>query len=473
MQDLCKLTANKVVGLLKARKVSPLELIDAAEARIAETNPSLNAIPTLCFDRARARARELMKKWPLDAPPEFLYGLPLAVKDLCDVAGVITTHGSPLFANHVADRSDYMVETLEKNGAIVIGKSNTPEFGAGGNTYNEVFGATRNPWDTQKTPGGSSGGAGAALASGQVWLATGSDLFGSIRIPASFCSVVGLRPSPGRVACGPDTAPFNTLNVEGPLARTVADVALMLDAQVGEVFGDPRSLPKPSVPFITAVNNPARPKRIAFSHNLGIGPVDPEVKEICEAAVKRFAEVGVAVEEDAPDLHDAIDICQVLRANLLAIRSGALLETYGDKLKKDLVWNISKGFELDGKTIANANRGHAALFHRMISFFERYDLLVTPTCLAPPFDVETRYLTQVGGTKFDNYFAWAYLTFAITLTACPAISLPCGFTKTGLPVGLQIVGPPRCEARVLSAAALLEKVLDLAGQVPIDPRTSA
>ena len=473
MEELVKLTAREAVSLLKRREISPVDLIDAAAARIEATDRHINALPTLCLDRARDRARKLMDSPLADPAPEFLYGLPIAVKDLRDVAGVRSTRGSPLFAEFVPERSDYMVETLERNGALVIAKSNTPEFGAGGNTYNEVFGTTRNPWNTQKTPGGSSGGAAAALAAGQVWLATGSDLFGSVRIPASFSSVVGLRPSPGRVAFGPDPAPFNTLAVEGPMARTVGDAALMLDAQVGEHIGDPRSLAKPAIPFIRAVDQPARPKRVGFSATLGLGPVDPEVREICTKAALAFTAFDTKVEEAAPDLHDAIEICQVLRAALLAVRSGPLLETHGDKLKKDLVWNISKGFALTGEEIYRANRAHGDLYHRTVAFFREYDLLLAPAVLAPPFDAATRYLTEVEGVKFDNYFAWAYLSFAITLTACPAISVPCGFTRAGLPVGLQIVGPPRGEAQVLSAAALFEAAHGYAKQVPIDPRVVA
>ena len=342
MNDLIKLTAREAVGLLKEGQVSPLELIDAAAARIAETDGAINALPILCLDRGRERARKLMASSPADPPPGYLYGLPIAVKDLREVAGVRCTKGSPLFADYVPTWSDYMVETLERMGAVVIAKSNTPEFGAGGNTYNEVFGTTRNPWDTRKTPGGSSGGAAAALASGQVWLATGSDLFGSIRIPSSFCSIVGLRPSPGRVACGPDPAPFNTLVVEGPMGRTVGDVALMLDAQAGEHMGDPRSIPKPAVPFQNAVDQPRKPERIAFSPNLGLGPADREVKEICTRAAASFTEMGVVVEEGSPDLHDAIEICNVVRAALMAVRSGPLLESHGDKLKKDLGVLIGK-----------------------------------------------------------------------------------------------------------------------------------
>jgi amidase len=471
MDDLPKLTARQVVSLLKQRKVSPLELIDLAASRIEETDPAINALPTLCLDRARENARKLFTKPPANPPPSYLYGLPIAVKDLDDVAGVRTTKGSPIFAHHVAERSDYVVETLEQKGAVVIAKSNTPEFGAGGNTFNEVFGPTRNPWDTRMTAGGSSGGSAAALAAGQVWLATGSDLGGSIRLPASYCSIVGLRPSPGRVAYGPDPLPFASLRVEGPMGRTVGDVALMLDAQVGKHPGDPRSLPQPSVPFIHAVENPVKPRRIAYSSNLGLAPVDREVKEICAKAAASLGGIGVSVEESCYDLHDAREIFQVLRAANFAARMAPLLETHRGLLKPEIIWNIEKGLTLSGEEIGKAERARGALYHRTVAFFQDFDCLCTPTVVAPPFDVTIRYLTEVDSVAFESYIDWLVLTFAITLTSCPAISVPCGFTRAGLPVGLQIIGPPHGEAGLLSAAALFENIHGLCHRVPIKPRS--
>jgi len=471
VDDLCKLTARQAVSLLKEKKVSPLELIDAASGRIAETDGAINAISTLCLERARKHARALMTSPSPDPSPAYLYGLPIAVKDLTDVGGVRTTYGSILFANHVPKHSNYVVETLERNGAIVIGKSNTPEFGAGATTFNEVFGRTYNPWDTQMTPGGSSGGSAAALAAGQVWLATGTDLGGSIRIPSSYCSIVGLRPSPGRVAYGPDELPFDTLRVHGPMARTVGDVALMLDAQVGQHPDDPLSFPAPNIPFISSVDYPARPRRIAFSPNLGgLAPVEAEVREICTKGALSFGDMGTVVEEACPDLHDAEEIFQILRAAFMATYRGPLLESHRNSLKPELVWNIEKGLELTPSQIGRAERARGELYHRTVSFFHDFDLLLSPAVVAPPFDARLRYLKEVEGVTFDTYVGWLVLAFAITLTACPAISVPCGFTAKGLPVGLQIVGPPRGETKVLSAAALLEEHEKLSNCVPIDPR---
>ncbi|MBC7136489.1 MAG: amidase, partial [Oceanibaculum nanhaiense] len=263
--DLVKLTAVEAVDLLKKRKVSPLEMIDAAAARIAEVDKTVNALPTLCLDRAREQAKRLESEPGDKNYAGYLAGLPIAVKDLNPVKGVRTTYGSPIYKDYVPDHSDHMVEMLDRRGAVTIAKSNTPEFGAGANTFNEVLGTTVNPWDTRKSCAGSSGGAAVALATGQVWLATGSDLGGSLRSPASFCGIVGMRPSPGRVAHGPSLMPFANLSVDGPMARTVADTALFLDAMAGQHPGDPISLAEPATSFSAAVANPGKLSRVAFS----------------------------------------------------------------------------------------------------------------------------------------------------------------------------------------------------------------
>ena len=466
MNELIRLTAVEAVDFLAKRAVSPLELIDAAVSRIEETDGKINALPTLCIERAREHAKKLTHC----ADPGLLRGLPIAVKDLNDVAGVRTTYGSPVFADHVPERSDIMVETLERRGAIVLGKSNTPEFGAGGTTFNEVFGKTRNPWDTRCTSGGSSGGSAAAVAAGQVWLATGSDLGGSLRIPASFCGVVGLRPSVGRVASGPNPMPFSTLTVPGPIGRNVADVALMLDAMVGEHPLDPLSLPAPAASFLDAVKHPTAPRRVAFSSNLGIAPVNREVASVCEKAAESFSDLGAEVEFATPDLSGAIEIFQVLRAALFASEKAELLDTHRDQLKPELIWNIERGLALTAADIGRAERARGQLYCRMVSFLETRDVLLLPTVLAPPFDVDIRYLSEVEGIKFDNYIAWVVLTFAITLTACPALSIPCGFTQSGLPIGLQMVGQPRGEAALLRTAALFEAAHDFARRLPVDPQ---
>ena len=472
MTELWKLSARAVVDLLKKAEVSPVELIDAALARIEGVEPHVNALPTLCAERAREHAKRIMDRGTAgDRAPGWLAGLPVAIKDLNDVAGARTTYGSPIFADHVPETSDIVVETLERNGAVVLAKSNTPEFGAGGNTFNEVLGKTRNPWNTAMTCGGSSGGSAVALATGEVWLASGSDLGGSLRMPAGFCSVIGLRPSPGRVAHGPKALAFDTMTVDGPMARDVRDVALMLDAMVGTHPADPISLAAPETPFQRATAEPTPPNRVGFTTDLGICPVAAEVKEICAAAAARFGDLGAEVDETCPDFGDAQEIFHVLRAAKFATEKSALLEHHRDDLNPEIIWNIEEGLKLTVEDIGRAELGRSALYERFREFFDTHDLLLCPTTVVPPFDVEQRYVEEVEGHRFTNYTEWFTITAAITLTALPTISVPCGFTADGLPVGLQIVGPPRGEASLLGASVLFEDVIGLAGALPIDPRS--
>lgn len=471
MNDLLSMTARDAVSLLKQHKVSPLELVETVINRIEQVDDQLNAVPIRCFERAMENARHFISTPKENPAPHYLYGLPLLVKDLTEVKGVRTTYGSPIFADNIPAYSNYLVEKLESNGAIVIGKSSTPEFGAGGNTYNAVFGATRNPWNTDLTCGGSSGGSAVALASGEAWLATGNDLAGSLRTPASFCSVVGFRPSPGRIASGPSPVVFEPLGIEGPMARNVLDAALMLDAQVGQWAGDPLSLPRPEQSFLSATERPWKPRKIAFSADLGIAPVEGQVKSICAKAAEKWQELGVPVENAVPNFEQAEFIFQTLRAYLYVSRLGPLLENHRDQLKPEIIWNIEKGRQLSVDAIGQAQRLRASLYYEVIKFFDTYDLLLCPTVVAPPFDVTINYLDHVGETVFDNYIGWLALTYAISITACPVISIPCGFTDTGLPVGLQIVGAPRRDDRVLNAAAQLECALDITPKTPINPRS--
>lgn len=470
MIDLVKMTATEVVALLKTGEVSPHELIDASEKRISETDEAINALPTLCFDRARKHADELVKEAVSDRPGHHLHGLPIAIKDLTPVKDVRFTMGSPIYEDQVASHSDLMVERLEERGGIVVAKSNTPEFGAGAQTFNEVFGTTTNPWNTSKTPGGSSGGSAASLAAGQVWLAQGSDYGGSLRIPASFSGVVGLRPSPKRVPHGPAGLPFGLNSVEGPMARTVPDTALMLDMMVGEHMSDPCSLPAPQQSYVDCLKSVPKFGKVAYSPNLGECPIDPEVAEICAAAAKDFARYCAGIEEDCFDLSDGDDIFQVLRAAQFAAAHAPKLESHRDKLKPEFIWNVEKGMKLTSEDIGKALRDQATLYHRVVEFFGEYDLLLCPTVMVPPFDHTLRYIEEVDGQKFDNYLSWLAMTYLLTNTACPTISIPCGFTKEGLPVGLQIMAPNSREDIVLQAAYAYERDHDFAAQVPIMPR---
>ena len=460
-------TARQILALLNAGDLTHSDLLDALEARVALVDGTVNALPTLCFERARLHAAVIAAK-PV-AERGVLGGLPVPIKDLELVAGVRSTNGSPIYAEHVPEASDYIVERIEEAGGVIYAKSNTPEFGAGASTFNEVFGRTHNPWNLSRSVAGSSGGAAAALASGQVWIAQGSDMGGSLRSPASFCGVVGLRPAPGRVPKGPGADAFGTLSVSGPMARNVGDVGLLLDAMSGPDRRDPKAQPAPDISFRRQAEMPKVPRRVAFSRDFGITPVDPEVAAICETAAQHFEAMGAIVEEAHPDFTGAHEAFQTLRAVSFANSHAVKYAEQRDKLKPDVVWNIEKGLKITGAEIARANRIRAGLVSNLTAFFDTYDVLLAPATIVSPFPVGDRTVTECNGQVFETYIDWLAIVYAVTLTSAPALSLPCGFTRTGLPVGLQMVGPLRAEGPLLSYAAALEGELGL-DLGPIDPR---
>ncbi len=472
--ELWRMSAVEAVARLIKGEISPLELVEASASRIAEVEPAVNALPTLCLERARDHAGRIMQGGAAcEAAGEagWLGGLPVSIKDLTDVAGVRTTYGSPLFADHVPAKSHPLVERIERKGGIVMGKSNTPEFGAGGSTFNEVFGRTRNPWNTSLTPGGSTGGGAVSLATGEVWLAQGSDHGGSLRGPGSHSSVVGLRPSPGRVTRGTVGNLWSPLSVQGPMARSVADLALFLDTMAGFCLRDPLTFDAPAVSFSEGLLRPAAPKRVAFTADYnGRMPVDREVREICTKAARRFAELGCIVEEASPDIGAADEAFHILRSQHFIVDRELQLRSDRDRLKPDIIWNTERGLAQTPSDLARADRERAAFYRRMVEFFGTYDLLVTPGALTPAFDVNLRNAPTIGGQKLDNYMGGSTVTAVITLSACPAMALPCGFDQFGRPVGLQLVGKPRGEAALLQAASLLEELLGLHRLLPIDPK---
>jgi amidase len=467
MTDLIRMTAVDVIQRLKAGEITPLDCLDALERRVAAVDGAVNALPTRCFDRARAHARKLMER-PIPERGQ-LAGLPVPIKDLADVAGVRSTQGSPIFRDMIPEISDLLVTHLEGKGGVVYAMSNTPEFGAGAHTFNEIFGVTRNPWNTALSASGSSGGAAAALATGMAWVAHGSDLGGSLRNPASFCGVVGMRPSPGRVAATVFSKIDSTLGVEGPMARNVEDLALLFDAMVGEEPADPLSLPSDGTSYLKAARSGWKPRRVAVSRDLGLPPVDGRVADLVVAAARKLEAEGVIVEEAHPDLRETRECAQTLRA-LSYAGMKPLLDRHRDLMKPEVVWNIERGLTLTGAEIARAEAQRGEMFRRMRRFFETYDLLLCPTTIVPPFPVEQRYVAECDGVTFDSYVDWLMIVHAITLTASPAISIPCGFTVDHLPVGLQIVAPGRGEARLLAGARFIEQVLGLGAITPIDPR---
>jgi amidase len=469
VQDLYRLTATQAVALLRKGEVTPLELVEASIARIGAVDGVVNALPIHCFERARDQAKKLRPARTDD--PRYLHGLPIAVKDYNDVGGVLTTYGSPVFAKNVAPKSDVAVARLERNGAIPVAKSNVPEW-AGGHTFNPVWGITRNPWNTKLSAGGSSGGASAALASGTVWLATGNDLGGSLRTPAAFNGIVGLRPGPGRVPRSTRQPAFDTLWVEGPMARCVRDVALMLDAGAGQEIEDPLSFDDRTV-FQAELERGALPKRVAFSPDLGIVPMEHEVAGICRKGAERFRDLGAEVTDDIPDFTGVLDAFQSLRAVLFGTLMGSILAEHRSKIAPEIVGNIERGLKIAPEKIFEAERVRSQLVQRMAAFFRDHDFLVCPSVSISPFPVEQRYVEEIDGKKCETYIDWFSITFALTMTACPVLTIPCGFTSKGLPVGIQIVGRPRGEAALLRAGLRLEEIFAIAPQLPIDPRTPA
>jgi amidase len=468
MSELIRLTATEAVSLLRRGEVQPLDLVDASIARIEAVDNTVNALPAHCFDRARDKAKTMPSTASADDGHSLL-GLPIAVKDYNDVGGVHTTYGSPIFAENIADKSDATVARLERNGAIPIAKSNVPEW-AGGHTFNPVYGTTRNPWDTRLSAGGSSGGSAAALASGSVWLATGNDFGGSLRTPASFNGVVGLRPSPGRVPRGTRLPAFDCLWVEGPMGRCVKDVALMLDAGSGHEIDDPLSFNEPGLSFLSALEDTGLPKRVAFSPDLGIVPMAREVAAICQKGAERFKELGSDVTNDYPDFTGVLDGFQTLRAVLIATMMGPILDAHRNQIAPEIIGNIERGLEITPQEIFEAERIRIELYHRMISFFETHDLLICPSASITPFPVDQRYAEEIDGKPCETYIDWFSITFALTMTSCPVVSLPCGFSAEGMPIGIQVLGKPRGEAALLRAAHRLEEIIGIAPQLPIEPR---
>jgi amidase len=456
LTDLWKLSATEAVALLRKGEASPMEMVDAAAIRIEAVEPRINALPIRFLDVARDQARVFRRK--NNDHPGWLAGLPIAVKDYNDVGGQLTTYGAPIFATNIARRDDRTVALLRANGAIPLAKSNVPEF-AGSHTFNPVWGVTRNPWNEDFTAGGSSGGAAASLAAHEVWLANGSCLGGSLRIPASFCGIVGMRPSPGVVPRGDGLPAFDTLWVDGPMARNVSDLALMLDAMTGLTAHDPLSRPIPAGGYQAAMAARRPPRRIGFSPDLGLRRIDPDVAKICRTASQQLADLETVVEEVIPDFTGGIECFQVLRALLFADVRGELLPAERHRINPDIVWNIEKGLGLAAADILPAMRVRHRIYHNVAQFFDHYDLLVCPTVAVPPFPVEQRFPTEIAGEKLTTYIDWMFLTFVLTLTSCPVISIPCGVTTAGLPIGLQLVGRPHGDSELLGFARLAEQAL--------------
>ena len=442
-------SAVETAARLRSGAVSAREVLAEHVARIEAENPTINAIVTLTLDRAEAMAEAADVAHAKGDSLGPLHGLPVAHKDLALTAGVRTTFGSPLFADNVPTVDQLIVTRQHAAGAVMLGKTNTPEFGAGSHTFNPVFGVTRNPHDPQRSAGGSSGGAAAALASGMVVLADGSDLGGSLRNPAAFCGVVGFRPTPGRVPSWPDSDPWATLSTEGPMGRTVSDVAFYLsvlagpDPRVAVSLGDSGSL------FAAPLTAPARRLRVAWSPQLGNLPVEPEILAVIEAALRRW---DVDIQAADPPLREADFVFETLRAMPMAANYGRLVDAHPDKVKDSIRWNVAEGRRLTAVDVGMANSARARIFQAMYGFWERFDVLACPVTQVLPFPVEVEYPMVVAGQPMNTYYEWMRSCSRLTVTGSPAISVPAGFTAGGLPVGLQLVAAPRADRCLLDAA---------------------
>ena len=465
-ETLCDLTALEMRSLLDSGKVSSRELLAAHLRRIEEVNPELNAIVTLTPEIAHQRALAADDAQAKGESLGLLHGLPIAHKDITDTAGVLTTMGSPIYKDRVPEKDDLIVERIRNAGAIMVGKTNTPEFGAGSQTFNEVFGVTSNPYDTSKTCGGSSGGAAVALAARMLPIADGSDLGGSLRNPASFCNVVGFRPSGGRVPTVPTSNLWMPMATKGPMARTVSDVSLFMQAIAGPHQLAPSSnIESPEI-FSGSLERNFAGTKVAWSPDLGGLPVDPAVRTALASVPDRLSNLGCEVVEKWPDLSDAPEIFQTLRAEIFAHSYASLLKTHRDQLKATVIWNAEKGLAMSMKDHGEACFKQAQMFAELQHFMADIDFLACPVTQVPPFSKEIEYPKEIEGIRFDTYIDWMRSCSDITTTTHPAISVPAGFTPEGLPVGLQIVGKSRDDRSVLELAYAFEQATGIGQRRP-------
>jgi amidase len=455
--DVCFLTAVEMAGLIRRKTLSARETMDAHLKQIERVNPQVNAIVTLVAERARENARKADEAQARGAALGPLHGLPVAHKDLVETAGIRTTFGSRIFKDYVPMHDAILVERIRQAGAICLGKTNAPEFGAGSQTFNAVFGATKNPHDLTKTCGGSSGGAAVSLACGMVPIADGSDSGGSLRNPAAFCGIVGIRTAPGRVAHGAVGDAWSTIAVSGPMARNVPDLALLLSAMAGPDPRCPISITEAGSRFAGNLDRSFKGVRVAWFKDMDGIPFDPRVLSAVNAQRKVFEDLGCIVEEAEPDWTGALAAYDTLRAWGYATSQADNIRLHRDLVKDTIQWEAGRGSKLTGADIAHAHTLRSAAWDRMRQFQEKYEYFIAPTTQLPPFDVTKPYPTEVAGVKMSTYIEWMKSCMLISALENPSISMPCGFTPEGLPIGLQIVGRHRDEWSVLQMAHAFEQ----------------
>ena len=460
-------SACEIVDALRGKEIKPSEVLDSIKSRCDEVNNIINAIPTLCFGNAYKNCLKAEKNLMPFNPP--FYGLPIPIKDSYNVKGVKTTYGSLAFKDFIPNNSDLLVIQIESSGGVIYGKTNTPEFEAGASTFNEVFGRTLNPWNLNLSVAGSSGGAAASVASGMAFISQGSDFACSLRYPASFCGIVGLRTTPGLIPQGPGKLPYQTLSVIGPLGRNVEDVSLALDGMCGYNSLDPLTSPMPKINYRLRSKEINKPHLIAYSSNLKITKVSKKVEKITSRAINSLNSHGIRVEKSEPDLSYCHESFHKLRAFQFSSIWGDVLKKYRDVLKPEVVWNIEEGFKLQNYDLSKAEKLRSIVRENLLKFLDKYEFLITPTAPVPPNPVEERFVKNIDGMEMESYLDWLALGYAVSVTGCPAISIPCGFTNDNIPIGIQIIGKPYSEASLLSFAKFLENIFNVNLQKPLNP----
>ena len=465
IKNLWKKNASEIIDILSKREVSALEVLDSSLSRIEEINPRINAIVTLIKDEAK---KNIIKK-ETDNADSYLKNMPILIKDLNDVKNMRTTYGSKLYSDYLPLNSDIIVDTIEKNGGIIIGKTNTPEFGAGSHTYNKLFGLTKNPWNTSLSSGGSSGGSAAALATGMAWFASGSDLGGSLRNPASWCGVVGLRPTPGLVPHGPSKFPFFNLSVDGPMARNVEDLSIFLDAMIDYNNKDPLSFRQKRYSYHKKLLDKKEKKfLVGFTEDFGIFPCDKEVRNMMKNTLKLVENLGHEVSNTFPDMRKSEYCFQIIRAYMFYSNYKFLLEKDRSHIKKEVIWNIEKGKNISIDDLISAEKIRGEIYNNTIEFFKKFDFLIVPSAIVPPFKSSDNWVKKVENTVFDNYVSWLMIAASVSLTGCPSIALATSFSRENAPYGIQIITAPHKEQKLINFAKSIEENINISEMIPIN-----
>ena len=456
MTALCDRAAVELGQMIAKKEISPIELLASCFERIEEVNGKVNAFVAFCRERAESEAaaaeRAVLKGEDLGS----LHGLPIGVKDLALTEGLRTTFGSPQFSDHIPDADERQVAALRKAGGIVIGKTNTPEFGAGANTVNSVYGATGNPFDLSKTSAGSSGGSAAALATGMTPLATGSDMGGSLRNPAAYCGIVGMRPSPGVVAEEKRLHGWSSLGVQGPMARSVDDLAMLYQAMAGEDHRDPLAYPLDKTDLWPLPDIDLGGLKVAISEDLGFAPIDHDIRKTFQKTVAKLTPLFASAEQTDPPLEGADEAFEVNRALSFVAAHKAAYDENPDCLGPNIVANVEQGLFMNLADVARAMTSQTAIYRRFLTFIEDYDILICPAMSVSPFPHSQLYPTEINGEALRSYFHWLALAYGLTLTCHPVVCLPAGLDHNGMPFGLQICGKRAGDAQVLAISRALE-----------------